>query len=322
MLNIPISRIIQQITTEKNVPADDVRKRISAKLVEFSGLLSEEGAAHIVANEYGVDLHSMSSIPLKINEIVSQLREITLVAKVIAIYEKRTFSNERGDGVVQSILVGDETGIMRVTFWHSETEKVTCQVGDVLKFIHLSSRQNQNRVELLVGKETTLEKVDVEISLSNAPKKASETEYSKKKLKTCKPNDQVTLLGVIVAINPPYYYMVEKETQKKATGVFDHQVHDYAFVASIVLDDGTDTIRVSAFREQAIELFKVTHEEMLSFRENSELFTHVRTKLLGQHVKISGKVTFNENYNRLEMIAQIVDYDVNATEDVSEYYSL
>jgi replication factor A1 len=320
MIEIPISRIISYISQHKQVSQDVIRQKISQKLVEFAGLLSEEGAAHIVANEMGVDLYKMTQTPLKIAEIVSQLRDATVIGKVITIYEKRLFETERGSGSVQSVLIGDETGIMRVTFWHDQIEKIQFGVGDVLQFSHVTSRQNQGRFELGVTKDTEIEKLDIDITLHTS-RSQNTVQYRKKKISAIVPNEQVTLFGVIVGVNPPYYYMVDRETQKKAIGEFDQLKHEYTPIASIILDDGTGNIRISAFRAEAGLLYGVPLSKVLELKDATESFEAIRQACLGNHIRVSGKVSFNESYNRHEMIAQVVEPHPTPDEDITEYYS-
>ena len=70
MINIPLSDIKEKIAKEKGISEQEINTKIKAKLDQLSGLISEEGAAHIIANELGVEL--MPSGIVKISEVVER----------------------------------------------------------------------------------------------------------------------------------------------------------------------------------------------------------------------------------------------------------
>ena len=56
MLQLSYNDIITKIKTEKGLSEDEIKDRIKDKLNRLTDLVSKEGAAHIVANELGVNL--------------------------------------------------------------------------------------------------------------------------------------------------------------------------------------------------------------------------------------------------------------------------
>jgi hypothetical protein len=67
MINIPIDVIIEKITEQTDLKEEEVQNKINSKLEQLSGLISKEGAAHIVANELGVKLMQTEGV-MKIKE--------------------------------------------------------------------------------------------------------------------------------------------------------------------------------------------------------------------------------------------------------------
>lgn len=51
-----LDELKEKISKEGNISMDDVNIKIEEKIIELSGLVSEEGAAYIVAKELGLDL--------------------------------------------------------------------------------------------------------------------------------------------------------------------------------------------------------------------------------------------------------------------------
>ena len=56
MIKIPYEEIVLKINESTKVPIGEIEERIDDKLKLLSGLISKEGAAHIVANDLGVKI--------------------------------------------------------------------------------------------------------------------------------------------------------------------------------------------------------------------------------------------------------------------------
>ena len=50
MIKVPLSTIIEKIKENSNLTIDDINSKIKEKMDQLSGLISDEGAAHIIAN--------------------------------------------------------------------------------------------------------------------------------------------------------------------------------------------------------------------------------------------------------------------------------
>ena len=70
MYKVPLAEIKQKILASGKLGSDELELKLKAKINELSGLISEEGAAHIIANELGVEIVSTNTTKkLKIKEI-------------------------------------------------------------------------------------------------------------------------------------------------------------------------------------------------------------------------------------------------------------
>ena len=56
MIKIPYDTIIEKIMEHSKLTLEEVNSKIKAKTEQLAGLISKEGAAHIIANELGVKL--------------------------------------------------------------------------------------------------------------------------------------------------------------------------------------------------------------------------------------------------------------------------
>ena len=147
----------------------------------------------------------------------------------------------------------------------------------------------------------------------------------RKKISELTENDaNIELLGHIVQMLDPRYYEICPQCGKRAraeNGVFRCLNHgevkpDYGYVLNFDLDDGSDNIRVVAFRQQVDALFQKTESDMLDFKENPENFTQLKDSILGNLVKISGRVTSNQMFNRNEFIASRIDPNPKPEEEI------
>ena len=121
MMGYRFEDIVKRIHEEKGIELEEIERRVKQKLDKLSGLISKEGAAHIVANELGVDLiSSMKKHGVKIAQVMPGMRNITIVGSVVKDYGMKIYQKEGREGRVSSFLVGDESGMIRVVVWDSE----------------------------------------------------------------------------------------------------------------------------------------------------------------------------------------------------------
>src|SRR3989338_10069035 len=108
MMGFTYEEIINKIKEEKGISDEDLNKKIKEKLDKLGDLISREGAAHIVANEYGIKLYqNFSKQVLQIGKLMAGMRNISVNGKVIKNYGVRSFKNEKREGKVGTFLIGD-----------------------------------------------------------------------------------------------------------------------------------------------------------------------------------------------------------------------
>ena len=113
MLKIPYEDVIKKIKEQSGISDEELELKLKQKLEQLSGLISREGAAHIVANELGVKVFDQISGKMKIEKVLAGMRDVEILGKVVQVYEIREFHRKEGTGKVGSFIVGDETGAIR-----------------------------------------------------------------------------------------------------------------------------------------------------------------------------------------------------------------
>lgn len=317
MIGLTYEQIVTKISEEKQISKEDIEIKIKAKLSQLSDLISKEGAAHIIANELGVKLfQAQPQGKVKIEELNPMMRSIDILAKVIKIYEVRSFERNGSTSKVASLLVGDETGVSRFVFWDmplvEKIEKQEIKENDILLGKNAYVRENNGYKEVHFGSNSAIninppgETVEVKPLEQSTP--------DKKQIKDLQAGEFVTIVGTVVQIFEPRFYSACPQCNKKVmedNGVFRCEAHGVVTpnpvpIVNFYFDDGSDSLRVVAFREQAEQVMDLKIPELQALSNNPEKFREVQMNIAGKQLEISGRVQKNEMFQRIEVIASSV----------------
>ncbi len=327
MINMPYEMIEEKVVAASGITKEEFAEKVKAKMEQLSGLISKEGAAYIIANELGVKLLQTEGL-IKIKNIISGMRSVETAGKVIRKFPVNEFERNGAIGRVASFIIADETGQIRVTAWHNATAMLeNFKEGDVVKVVNGYVRENNGKREIHLNDKSRISVNPDGISLDNISVK-QEIKSKNRFIKELTENDSdVSLFGTIVQVFDPRYYEVCPLCNKRlseADGKFSCPEHGNIenpainYVVNAVIDDGTDNIRVVFFKNQANNLFKKTEEEMLSYRNDIAMLDTIKTELLGEQIKITGRASKNEMFDRLEFIARFVERDINVEEELEK----
>jgi ssDNA-binding replication factor A large subunit len=311
MFKVPLPELKEKIVASGKLSGEELEIKIKAKINELSGLVSEEGAAHILANELGVQVVKPQG-KLKIKEIYSGMRNVSTVGKIVRKFDVREFERNDKKGKVCSLIIGDETGTLRVVFWNEQVDLLTdVKEEDIIIIKEGYVRENNNNKEIHLG-----EKGEIEVNPEGVNVEARQNTFQRKSIKDLQSGEEgAEILGTVVQVFDPRFFSVcprcnRKVTQSEGTvrcqehGEVEEQV---SYVVNAVLDDGSGNIRAVFWKNQTNHLLDKTEEEMRSFKENPGAFEDTKTDLLGEQFKLMGRVRHNEMFDRLEFNAQLVN---------------
>jgi ribosomal protein L35AE/L33A len=303
-------KLFEDLMKKSGKSEEELNSMIQDKINELSGLVSEEGAIYIIANDLGIRLEveklKKENKLIKIEDIKEPNQSVTFAGKVIRKYDLINFTSSKGNqGSVQSILLKDETGIIRVTFWNELTEKLNeVKVGDVLKIINAYTRENTQfpgRIDVHFGQYSDLEinpeglEIDVEVNDYNI-------EAQDKKISDLEENDKnIILSGVITDFDIPRFYNACPECFKK---VFQEEdkflcpIHEEVEplqipIINVKIDDSSGIISIVGFRDRAEKLTKLESKEILDLTEDIEKYRDFSKKLIGKSIKVLGNVSIS-----------------------------
>lgn len=169
---------------------------------------------------------------ISIKDINLNLRSITISGEISQIYPKHEFKRNDGEiGKVRSLIIGDSTGIITVTFWNLDVEKLSdYNVGDFVNISNLYPKQNNRNPE----------KIDLYFGKTSQIKKEKIKKKKQKLLKIellQKHQGFVNFQGIITQI----------DNLKKVKLKNNEEISLLNFIVS----DDTDAIRVSLWRDTA-----------------------------------------------------------------------
>jgi len=328
MLKFSYEEIIRRIEEKTGLPQVEIEEKINQKISQLSDLVSKEGAAHIVANQFGIKLfENLNERKVKISEVAKGASFVNVLGRVTTIYGVNKFNRKGTEARVASLMLADESGSIRVAIWDEkfirliDDEKLN--EGDIIKITNGYSRENNNKSELHIGSNTTLEvnpegeKVG-EISLA-----VSETNYSieKKKIDELEEGVSAELFGTAVQVFEPRFYDACSKCGRKPKASQDKflcKEHGEVEIRkspilNFFLDDGFGNIRVVCFNEQV--------EQTLSKKditpEGIGAIEDIKSLVLGNQYIIKGRAVKNQFFGSLEFIAREVK-EANPVELIEE----
>jgi replication factor A1 len=323
-----LDKLTQSIAEGSGKSPEEVKKLITEKEEELSGLVSAEGAAYIVGRELGVSLLKETERQLKVKNLISGLRAVDLAVRVAEVQDVREFTRNGKTGQVMNLIVGDETGTVRFSFWNDEVEKAKqYKQGDVLKvtkgWVKVDNRGNP---ELRLGK-GTIEKVSEDIRLPDKLPEPRDLQAASVAQRTTidklKEGDFGEIRACMVQVfhRKKPFYEVCPECGKRVVskdGKWSCNDHgevspDFSMVVSGVLDDGTGSIRAVFFRDIAEKLFNKTAKELrdLAQKEMNAIVIYENLDCLGKDMLFKGRVKKNDLSESIELVVNdMQDFDV------------
>ena len=318
---MPYPTIIEKIKEGSGLSETEITQKIDKKLKQLSGLISKEGAAHILANELGIKIFEIPK-NIQIKDILEGMRSIDIAGKVQQIYEVRDFETEKGKGKVGSFMMADETGSIRVVCWYDQTETIEKLTKDLtIRLVGGYVRTNNNKKEIHLNERSKVIFNPKGVTIGEVKSFTS----TRKKLSELTENaSEVEVLATIVQVFEPRFFEVCPECNRRARqredGFFCEEHNKvtptYSYVLNLLLDDGTDTTRTIFFSKQLENLIGKTKEEILTYKENISDFEQIKTDLLGKTIKVIGRVKKNEMFDRLEVISQLVFTDIDPEKEI------
>ena len=302
------SKLVEKVAAASGLAPEEIERKVEAKRAKLSGLVSKEGAAQIVASELGINFDKER---IKVSELVEGMKRANVLGKVLQMFPVRAFTKAGREGKVASFLIADEGGSVRIVLWDvnhiSLVEQGKIKEGDVIEISHGSVRNGELHLSSFG---------DLKLSKEQLAQVSVERAMVVKTLKDVKPGQSLKTRAVVVQVFDPRYFEVCPECGKKVAedecAVHGKVTPQKRALLSIVLDDGSETIRAVLFSEQ-IKILGIDDETLYSL----EKFAEYKKGLLGEEKIFSGIVKSNMLYNSTDFTIQGVE-DVDPQKLIAE----
>ncbi len=294
-------QIVEKIAKLSGLTKEELSRRVEAKRAKLSGLISKEGAAQVIAAELGINFDKEK---VKIGEIMPGMKKINVIGKIIQIFPVREFNKNNRKGKVANLVVADETSNIKIVLWDTHhialIENLQIKEGDVVEITNASLRDTEIHLNGFS---------EIKLSSEVLGNVKTEKVYHDKNISELRSGDRTRFRAFILQVFEPKFFNVCPECSSKvlveADG-FSCEKHNRVVpikraLMSIVLDDGTESMRAVLFQD-AIEKIGIMRDEL----ENSEILMRKRAEFLGDERFFSGSVRQNRLTGVLEFFVDDV----------------
>ncbi|MFW9973752.1 MAG: OB-fold nucleic acid binding domain-containing protein [Candidatus Thorarchaeota archaeon] len=250
-----------------------------------------------------------------IADLTTGMWDVDVEGKVVTVYDATNFTTKDGrDGQVRNVILADESGKTRVTFWNEDVDKIEdIKEGDILKILHGYVKEGfRGGVEFQVGRKaeihinpkgSKLEKLDVSQVSLQPMTKASRVLIGD--IDDNMEGKSVEICGIVVNLSQatsPIYQACPScnkkldETDKgfvcKSCGKVDKP--EPRMLYKITIDDGSGPIRVTLFGKVGEELLQMTADEANEMIKKTgkvdQPIVENTDKVVGKYIAIHGRV--------------------------------
>jgi ssDNA-binding replication factor A large subunit len=304
-----MDELLKRMSFASGLSEDEIRAKIEEKKDELSGLISDEGAAYIVAKEMGIAVVQQQR--LNIESVVPGMQNVDVTGKIIAISPVREFKTEKAQGKVVNVTIADETGSLRMSLWNEEVEKIQdFKQGDVIRVKGYVKEDNIGGAEIRLGRYGMMAKSSEVVNAVETKRRAERSSISElregqfKEIKVAVV--QVFEGNVFYEVCPECKARLKEETDYKCQEHGEVQP-EYGMILSCIVDDGTGNIRAVMFNEQAEKLLGMTKADAKKlFDRKKKLSAVLESVPLGKDIVFAGKVRRNNFFDRLEFVVSDV----------------
>lgn len=328
MFGMSYQDIIKRINQETNVSEQEIELKVKEKLTKLSDLITKEGAAHIVAHELGVKIFQPVG-KSTVDKLIAGMNSVNLLCKVVKLFGVREFKTEKRSGKVANLLVGDETGVIKLVLWDTNLikliEDAQIKESSILKLKNGYVKENNAFKEFHLGNRSQII-INPENETVSVREFKGQEDFPKKQLKDLNDNDvNISVFGTITQVFEPRFYEACPECNKKVRlydGKFICDAHGSVQeklvpILNFIFDDGSESIRTTAFRNHAEKILDKTAQQLYELRQFPEKLEELKNKVLGKQMTLIVKVNKNEMFDRKELnVQRIIDSNSNVIEEM------
>jgi ssDNA-binding replication factor A large subunit len=223
------------------------------------------------------------------------MKKVNLVGKIVRLFPVKEYKKESREGKIGSFILADESGTVRVVLW--DVNHIKLIEDGIIKqedTIEISNASLRNAEVHLTGFS------DIKLSSAKIESVKIRFDFREKKISEFIMGENVLTRAFIVQAFEPKFFEVCPECNSKAIPSADGSICEKhgrvnpskRVLISLVIDDGTGSVRAILFSENVEKLLK---PEELNSPDG------VKEKLLGEEIIFSGTMRQNKMFNNPEL---------------------
>lgn len=302
---------LRGVNTRLNRDGSEVEVHVGRAASIERGLKEKIKAVEATPFEGGSEPLGLKNIA----DLTTGMWDVDIEGKVVTVYDVTNFTTKDGrDGQVRNIILADESGKTRVTFWNEDVDKIEdIKEGDVIKILHGYVKEGfRGGVEFQVGRKaeihinpkgSKLEELDVSQVSLQPMAKASRVLIGD--INDSTEGKSVEICGIVVNLSQtitPIYQACPSCNKKldetndgyvcKSCGKADKP--EPRMLYKITVDDGSGSIRVTLFGKVGEELLQMTAEEanemIKKTGKGDQPLIENTDKVVGKYIAVNGRV--------------------------------
>jgi replication factor A1 len=236
-----LKKIITKISEKTGKTTEEINELIRAKKNKFSGLLTEFGAAFLIAKEHGIELENEPKKSTKITELKPGMNNIDIICKIKIIFPVKEFEKNGKKRKLQNMIIEDDTGETIATLWNGDIEKlknINATKGEKIKITNCYVSEYNNKTQISLNYNSTINREE-----------NTNTEKQFKKLKELEPG----LQNIDIKAEIRKIFGMRNFDTPKAKGK----------LITFILGDEETEIKATAWNEKADEIAKILEDETI-----------------------------------------------------------
>ncbi|MCX6802394.1 MAG: OB-fold nucleic acid binding domain-containing protein [Candidatus Diapherotrites archaeon] len=243
------TELLAKVCSESGKSEQEIRKLIEEKKTKFTGLLTDSGAAFMVAKELKVqvEFEKPAEKKTKISTLEEGMKGLELPVRVLHVYAAKEFEKEGRKGKYCRLLVGDETGEISLTLWSEqakEIEKKKVERGTVLLLKNAAVSSYKGQLQLGIPFDGNIE-INPKLDSSTLPK-AEKVALKISDLGEAMENTDV--FARVIRVFEMNEFMRDGEKRK---------------VVNFLVGDGSGQVRATAWNDLAVMANKLEAGELI-----------------------------------------------------------
>jgi replication factor A1 len=226
------------------VSRESVLERLEAERSRAGGLISDEALLRMIAAGFGCEILGGETAVhvLLVRDLIPGLNDISVVGRIVAVFSPRAFNGNR-KGRFASLLIADESGVLRVVLWNDKAglaDSGGVKVGEIVRFRHGYTREDfGGKVEVHIGEKCIVEVNPADVNSKDYP---SIGKFTTKidELSSVQKSHKVNLAGTV--------------KQLGSVSEFERSDSSVGKVMRFVLSDGSREVAVVVWNEKVDEI--------------------------------------------------------------------